>query len=194
LKKQQKRGKEVPRTVAFHCIFAYAKSNIQKICILADHQNMVKFSQHNYEYRQKVEPALSEMISNIFIERSQPMLEITEAIAAAGLLRAPRQNLQSSPRQPVLNISEISDTEQSNFRDGTDENAPRQAVVTSLDGVSESDARAWLEGVLQELSFMAVEDQFFEIKNALNGTCEWIQDKPSYKQWLDSRKNAVLFI
>src|SRR5947207_6233356 len=124
------------------------------------------------------------MISKTFIQRSQPMLQIPQAIAAVGLSRAPRQNLQFGPRRPVLNIL---DTEEHNFRDDADGNFPRQAALSSLDGVSESDARAWLANILQELRSTAVQDQVVEIKNALNGTRDWIQEKELYKQWLSSR-------
>jgi hypothetical protein len=155
---------------------------------------MVKFGPHDLEYRRKVEPALVEMVSNTFIQRSQSLLQIPQAAAAEGLLRAPRQNLQSGPRRSIVNIPEIGDTEERNFRSDTASNVPQQAALSSLYGVSISDACAWLTSILQELSSTVVQDQVGEIKNALNGTCDWIQKKDLYKQWLSSRKNTVLFI
>jgi hypothetical protein len=169
-------------------------SNIQKIGILADHRDMIKFDSHNPEYRYKVEPALSRMVSKALISRKHSSIQIPQNVNSMALLRVPRENFQSTRRQRVVNVFEIGDPEGNNMLDGPDGNTPRQAAMSSLEGVSGTDANAWLTTIHQEISSIAVRDQIAEVKTALAGTCGWIKGKEVYNQWLSSPNNAVLFI
>ena len=169
-------------------------SNIQKIGLLADHQNMVKFASYDPLYRSKVEPALARMVSRALIPRKRSSIHIPQNVDPMALLRATRGNFRSTPRDRIVNVFKIGDLEGNDTLDGPDGKTPRQGAMSSLEGVSGIDANAWLATVLWEISSTAVRDQIAEVKTALTGTCGWIKGKDGYNQWLSSPNNAVLFI